>query len=704
MRWINIWIQTPPVLPHLQNLSFTMSRIPAAKRRRLSPPEGGGSTSPPPEDHKSSFLANASKWNLEQDYEQRPRKLKKEKENGKLPVRTVDGWEAPAAGPEEEVKEEDSFLASGDENAEDDQEEAVEKMPKVSPRQQIIEAKEELARVAALVNEDPEEHIGALKALGTLAISSNTTVRKLTIMTQSAIFKDLIPGYRIRPLTEELMTDKVSKDVRKLRNFEQKLVAGYQAYVQLLGKLAKSSGLKTSEKNASLASVAIACACKMLLAVPHFNFRGDLLQILVGKMSTRRVDKDFATCRETLEKLFQEDEEGTASLDAVTMLTKMMKAKDYHFDESVLNTFLHLRLLSELSLKASYNSVDKPEEDDYAGKKLKQKREFRTKKLRKQLKENKKIEKEFEQADAVVSHEERDRMQAETLKMVFVAYFRILKARSQRLMGAVLEGLAKYSHLINQNFFGDILEALRDIISTAELSAAAAIDDDESGEEDDDDDDDEAPERNITRESLLCVITAFALLQGQDVAKAAATLKLDLSFFITHLYRTLHAVSTNPDVELSANSLHLPEPGAPEPRTPSTNKINVQTTIVLLIRSLSSVLLPPTAMRAVPPVRIAAFCKQLMTVSLQLPEKSCTAMLGLITQVTKAHGRKVSALWVTEERRGDGVFDALKPEIEGSNPFAGTVWEGEILRRHYCPTIREAVVGIEKNVLEARQQ
>lgn len=34
--------------------------------------------------------------------------------------------------------------------------------------------------------------------------------------------------------------------------------------------------------------------------------------------------------------------------------------------------------------------------------------------------------------------EQRDRMQSETLKLVFVAYFRILKARVPHLMGAVL--------------------------------------------------------------------------------------------------------------------------------------------------------------------------------------------------------------------------------------------------------------------------
>jgi len=421
-----------------------------------------------------------------------------------------------------------------------------------------------------------------------------------------------------------------------------------------------------------------------------------LLKILIGKLSTRRVDTDFVRCREALETLFEQDEDGNASLEAVTMLTKMMKGKNYHFDESVLNTFLHLRLLSEFAHKASYNSVDKAEDQQINGKKLKQKREFRTKRLRKELKEKKAIEKEFKEADAAVSHEERDRMQAETLKMVFVAYFRILKARSPKLMGAVLEGLARYAHLINQDFFGDILESLRDIITTAEVSAAAEASEDEDAESDDDD---EVPERNLTRESLLCVITAFALLEGQDAAKAASALKLDLSFFITHLYRTLHPVALNPDIELSSKSLHLPDPNAAESHIP-TNKINVQTTIVLLIRSLSSVLLPAASLRAVPPLRVAAFAKQLMTISLHLPEKSCTAMLGLMNRITKSHAKKVAPLWNTEERRGDGVFDALRGEVEGSNAFAGTVWEGELLKRHFAPSVREAVQGVDRNVRE----
>jgi nucleolar complex protein 3 len=412
----------------------------------------------------------------------------------------------------------------------------------------------------------------------------------------------------------------------------------------------------------------------------------------VGKLSNWKVDEDFVKCRETVETLFRNDDDGTPSLDAVSILTKMMKARGYRIDESVLNTFLHLRLLSEFSWKASTNHIDRLSKEDggFAAKKLKEKRVFRTKKERKLMKERKIVEKEMKQADATVSNEERDRMQAETLKLVFVTYFRILKMRSPNLMGAVLEGLARYAHLINQDFFGDLLEALKDLIGHAETR-----------DDVEDEGEDVGMSRNLTREALLCIITAFALLEGQDAAKAQATLSLDLSFFITHLYRTLHALSLNPDIELSAKSLHLPDPNNPSAYV-STNKINIQTTTVLLLRSLSSVLTPPLAARAVPPLRIAAFTKQLMTSSLHLPEKSCIAMTGLLGRITKTHEKKIAALWNTEERRGDGVFDALGGEVEGSNPFAATIWEGEILRKHFSPAVRDGVKVIEKNVLGLR--
>lgn len=681
-----------------------MVALPAAKRRKLTPPPLDGEPSPSrflklAAPTQQDFYNRASQWNLEQDYESKPRKRKqKDKDTTRLPIKTVEGRVEQLQVPAVVEEGQDNLSGSDKEGAPATEEEGLvpELRPQIPIRQQILEAKEELARLAGLLNQDPEENAGAFRALGQVAASRNPTIKKLALATQLTVYKDAIPGYRIRPLGEESLGEKISKEVRRLRSFEQSLVGSYQAYVKELSRCARPAKAP-GEAAASVARMAISCTCALLLAVPHFNFRGELLKILVNKLSERKTDDNFLKCRETLETLFQDDEDGTPSLDAVTLLTRMMKSRDYRINESVLNTFLHLRLLSEFSSKASRDRIDKPSTDDRAaGKKPKQKREFRTKKQRKMLKEQKSIDKEFKEADAIVNYEERERMQAETLKLVFVAYFRILKARSPDLVGAVLEGLAKYAHLINQDFFGDILEALKDLINDAEALTT------DNAAEDSSDENSPKPTSpaSSTRSTLLCINTAFALLAGQDVAKSASALSLDLSFFTTHLYKSLYVLALNPDIEFSSKSLHLPDPHSlhSQPgavRSSKTNKVNLRTTASLLHSALTSAL----TSRSTPPLRVAAFTKQLFTALLQTPEKSSIALLSLLSQVLKIHGRKVAGLWNTEERKDDGVFEALRGDVEGSNPFASTVWEGELLKLHYAKGVRQGVGDVQRIVI-----
>lgn len=85
-----------------------------------------------------------------------------------------------------------------------------------------------------------------------------------------------------------------------------------------------------------------------------------------------------------------------------------------------------------------------------------------------------------------------------------------------------------------------------------------------------------------------------------------------------------------------------------------------------------------------------------MTTSLQLPEKSAIATLSLMNQVSKHHARRISPLWYSDERKGDGVFNAYANDVEATNVYAGSVWEGELLRQHYCPQVRDSVLDIEK--------
>ncbi|KAG5923163.1 hypothetical protein E4U42_005035 [Claviceps africana] len=696
-------------------------RANGVKKRKLahaSADSESHSTPPLSKRTQKDFFKQAANWNLEQDYENRPRKGKKAaKESSRLPLKTADGRLELLKGldPEDDAASiasdtewlegrdgDDGDFDSDHERADySDDENGETQEPQVLESQKILEAQEELAKVATLLNENPEENISGLKTLAKIGDSNIPTIRMLALVTQMAVYKDIIPGYRIRPQTEEdAAREKLSKEVRGLRQFEQSLVAGYQAYIKELAQCARSQ-TRPVRGGQSLSNVAVTCACTLLTSVPHFNFRTDLLRIIVGKLSRKVLGKDGLRAIEALETLFRDDEEGRPTLEAVSLVTKMMKAKDFAVNESVLNLFLSLRLLSEFSGQASQTTVEQTAPPTA---RKKSKRVFRTKKERKTIKEQKGLQKDMDLADALVSHEERERMQSETLKLVFATYFRILKQRSPHLMGAVLEGLAKYAHLINQDFFGDLLEALKDLIRHSDEDAengpaedektAEPVDDDE-GDDDDNyegDESDEASIRNLTREALLCTVTAYALLAGQDAHKSRNDLHLDLSYFTTHLFRSLLPLSVQPDLENTRLVSHSSSSSS------SGSKINVQTTTVLLLRSLTGILLPHYNIRQVAPLRLAAFTKQLMTASLQLPEKSAQAVLALLNDIAHAHGKKISSLWNTEERKGNGRFNALSDSVEGSNPFATTVWEGELLRKHFSPKVREGVKMLEKGV------
>lgn len=669
---------------------------PALKRRKLTPPREPRVGQPDVVEDadtndflESSFSSNANQWNLEQSYEKRPRRQNDAKETLRLPIKTAQGRLEPIQVLyEKDAGSETSFESLEPETPITDQsdlEDAI-KSPALPVKHQIVRAQEELVRIVDLVNENPEEHVSSLKVLANITASQVPTITRYGLITQMRVYQDIIPGYRIRPYSSEDLGTKISKDVRKLRAFEQAIVKAYHEYVQQLMRISKLGNNEKSPSAGDLVTTAISCICSLLHAVPHFNFRSELLKVIVDNLSKTQVDSHFNRSLECFSKLFADDEEGSASLEALSMLCKMIKNKNYQVDEGVLNLFLSLRLLSEFSHKGSHSGINMMLDGELLkGKKAKQKRDFKTKKERKISRQNKAIEKEMKEAEAIVGHEERDQKQGEMLKLVFGTYFRILKERVPKLMGAVLEGLVKFAHLINQDFFWDLIESLRDLIEEAE-DHFTVIQCDQNLQP--------AIARNTTRESLLCITTAFSLLQGQD-ASAASTLHLDLSYFIHHLYCMLHPLALHADIETSSKSPQALDPDSPSTFSNTRTEVNVSTLVVLLLRSLSSILLPAQTIRSVPPSRLAAFSRKILTSSLHMPEKSCTAMLGLMNQVAKTHKRKISPLWRTEERKGDGVFDGARQDIEGSNPFAGTAWEGELLKLHFAPSVKDGIRNLE---------
>jgi nucleolar complex protein 3 len=105
--------------------------------------------------------------------------------------------------------------------------------------------------------------------------------------------------------------------------------------------------------------------------------------------------------------VFRRDLTGQPSLEIVRLLNRMIKERQYKIHPNVLSCLLHLRLRSELGVRASNQSADKPEKTERKSMKKKSQNVHLSKKARKSLKEQKEIRKELREAEAEVDMEER---------------------------------------------------------------------------------------------------------------------------------------------------------------------------------------------------------------------------------------------------------------------------------------------------------
>lgn len=589
---------------------------------------------------KKRAVKEANESDEEMDYETRPRKVASEwtrkDYHTKLPIKLPGGKIHQVDEEEKESSDEEEVVTEAPaavEESEEEEEEEEEEEAKLTKKEYIIKKKEELALIAGNLQGDPEEYVGQLRTLRTIYREDNVIVKKLALLTQLAVYKDIIPGYRIRPLTALEEETQVSRDVKKMREYEKSLLSNYEMYLKDLTVLLSR---RKTEEDASLALVATRCLCELLIAKTHFNFRLEIMVAVVTRMSTVKWNEGAELCKKTLLTVFENDESGKSSLDAVKMIIRMVKSKGFAISENVINVFLHLRLKDEMA----HNYTSHNDDSKVGQKRKNNNKPFMTKKARKTAKETKEIEKEFQEAEAIVSKEEKDKNHTETLKLIFAFYFRILKKQtSSPLLPAVLEGLSRFAHLISVDFFDDLLNALREVMHSFE------------------DSNDISRTSSGTRKRLLCIITAFQLLSGQGEA-----FNYDLRDFYTEIYNILFKASFHTKIEEKPESQQ-------------------QTESEMLVKGLELMFLRK---RQIPVNRLAAFTKRFALVALNMPNKTVLQCLTLVDRLIKKDHR-LDALLQSEDRASSGIYAPLLEDPELCNPFGTSLYELFLYQNHYDP-------------------
>lgn len=90
------------------------------------------------------------------------------------------------------------------------------------------ELKQHMAVACGQLLAAPEEHVRNLRALLALTADDDLQVRRLAQLSLLAVLRDIMPGYRIRLPSEKELSMPVSKDVRKVRDYESTLLRLYQ--------------------------------------------------------------------------------------------------------------------------------------------------------------------------------------------------------------------------------------------------------------------------------------------------------------------------------------------------------------------------------------------------------------------------------------------------------------------------------------------
>ncbi|KAI3379106.1 hypothetical protein SNEBB_007998 [Seison nebaliae] len=331
----------------------------------------------------------------------------------------------------------------------------MEPMERLRYRRKLVEkAKEEISFLSKSIISNPEKNVERLTNLLSYGNDKNkdtmVIIRQYACISLVEIFKDILPSYRIRQYTEKELDQRMKKMTKEFREYEEHLLSSYQQYLEILEK---NLSMKTSKK---LQIMALKCYGEILLHLSHFNYINNVIIIFATKMGHSSTEIRTIVGN-YLRSYLVDDETGELSLAIVNILVHLCKNRNYNVSKELIEIF-------------SYCSVDAcPTEEERLMKrerktenvKLKDKEKSASRKNRREMKRLRKTQEELIEKNIETKQKKKIQNHTKILEKIFLVYFHILKNDNKSiLLASILKGLRKFSHLINVEYYGDIVNIL----------------------------------------------------------------------------------------------------------------------------------------------------------------------------------------------------------------------------------------------------
>ncbi|TKR69401.1 hypothetical protein L596_021568 [Steinernema carpocapsae] len=517
----------------------------------------------------------------------------------------------------------------------------------IAKRKQILEStKQEISNASLKLLSNPQEHIYRLRDLFNLSSGQDQhqvvkdNVMRLATVSLTQVFIDVIPGYHIRPPTEEEMNQKMKKDTKKLLEFEQTLLRYYLKFLQHLEKHALKLIAKDRKQfdeksiDVKMSSLSVKCLGRLLNGASHFNYATNIVECLVRICVSSFTPAVEDSCI-ALKQMFQEDYIFKMSLHGAKTIAKTVNEKTSSVSPLLIKTLL------SLNIKEVQKNDEKSKIPDLNKKRFALAKERKSKSANKYKKQLQKLENDLKEAEASESMSTKLKYATDTMNHVFMTYFRVLKRMpTASLLDPVLEGLSKFAHLLNVEFFTDIVVCLEDLIDQKHLRVT---------------------------DSIHCVHTVFVILSGEGQA-----LNIDPFRFYQTMYRLLCTL-------------------------PFQKKEDQDRQTELVIKTLDRML--NFRRKQISLLRVAAFVKRILAVGFMLNARCHLALLAAIRTYFVAHPRLSSLIDDESEVITNGIF---RPEMEDpdcSNALSTTIIpELKRLQKHPEKLIGQFALNILKNL------
>ncbi|XP_072748758.1 nucleolar complex protein 3 [Anoplolepis gracilipes] len=455
------------------------------------------------------------------------------------------------------------------------------------------------------------------------------TVRKLAMVSLLEVFKDLLPSYSLLQISQEGV--KLKKDTLALQNYEATLLSNYKNYLKRLEKISKILRKKkgdkrpVNEREMQLGEIAISCMCELLTAHSYFNFSVNIVNYILPFLDNKQsnVREKVAQC---ISQIFKDDKRGQLSLTIVRKLNQYIKSRKHSVHPEVITVLLSLRIKDV--------DLDKEKEEETKQKKLmshKQRILALSRRERKKSKKLEQVEQELLETKAEENKQMKSKILTEITSIIFTIYFRVLKqAPNSKVLSVCLEGLAKFAHCINIEFYQDLVSVIDKLIEEDYLGL---------------------------RQQLHCIQCIFTILSGQGAA-----LNIDPYKFYVHLYKNILKVHCG--------------------RTHAETEIVLKTLMQILIHQR----------KRISQTRLIAFVKKISVLALQLQHNATLATLGIIKQVMQFG--KAAHILLDTDCIGDGHYQIEIEEPDHCNAHCTALYELIALQRHYHSIVRQLAKNI----------